>query len=589
MPTVNFTSPGTSTWAIPFAVTQVTITCIGGGGSGFNDTDGDGDGGGGGGGGFCRATVNITSSSSLSVRVGSGGKAPSGDGGENGSKSEVTGTGFFVTGAGGERGTDDSGGGTAGGNGASGTPIISSVGNNGQNGTDDDNGGLGGGAGNQNNNSGRGSGGGNGTTLSGTNANNGGNTNGGNYGGGGRGNQGGPAGDGGDGAVRIEYSFAAPTIDSFTKSPTSNINVGDSVNLAWTTSYADNVSINNGVGTVAVDGNTNVSPTSTTTYTLSASGPGGGPVTSSQTVTVCQNPVITSFTVSDSVITTGDTVTLSWTTTGTTNGSRSINQGVGSVAASGSVTVTPPNGTTVYTLTANNCATKSVTATVEVTAYPAPTIDSFSNNPTIPDQDTQFTLTWSTSNATGSVSINQGVGSNLAQDGSAQITATVPTSGAGSYPGAPTYGDGYRDYTLTACNPADSCVTSTLRVYVNPQPPNITLFQVEPQTINLGESVTFSYTTTYALTGSINNSVGSVTPIASGTKTFTPTGNIQDFVENSSISYTLSVEGYGGTETQTTPVTILIDTTPNPWVFTNKTGAIINTTYYASSNTTTPL
>jgi peptidoglycan-associated lipoprotein len=45
--------------------------------------------------------------------------------------------------------------------------------------------------------------------------------------------------------------------------------------LRWSVANATDVSINTGIGTVAGSGSRNVFPTSTTTYTLSAEGPGG--------------------------------------------------------------------------------------------------------------------------------------------------------------------------------------------------------------------------------------------------------------------------------------------------------------------------
>jgi peptidoglycan-associated lipoprotein len=54
-----------------------------------------------------------------------------------------------------------------------------------------------------------------------------------------------------------------------------SINPGDSVRLSWTTTDATNVSIAPEVGAVTAQGNTSVTPGSSTTYTLSATGPGG--------------------------------------------------------------------------------------------------------------------------------------------------------------------------------------------------------------------------------------------------------------------------------------------------------------------------
>lgn len=66
-----------------------------------------------------------------------------------------------------------------------------------------------------------------------------------------------------------------------TPSPTAHItatpsavNPGQSTTLAWTTTNATGTSIA-GIGTVALNGSQSISPTASTTYTLSATGPGG--------------------------------------------------------------------------------------------------------------------------------------------------------------------------------------------------------------------------------------------------------------------------------------------------------------------------
>jgi peptidoglycan-associated lipoprotein len=64
-----------------------------------------------------------------------------------------------------------------------------------------------------------------------------------------------------------------------------SINAGDTVKLSWTTTDAPNVSIAPEVGAVTAQGSTSVTPAATTTYTLTASSPGGN-ATSSVTVTV---------------------------------------------------------------------------------------------------------------------------------------------------------------------------------------------------------------------------------------------------------------------------------------------------------------
>jgi len=54
-----------------------------------------------------------------------------------------------------------------------------------------------------------------------------------------------------------------------------SINKGESAKLTWTTTDANNVSISPEVGAVTPQGSTTVTPSDSTTYTITASGPGG--------------------------------------------------------------------------------------------------------------------------------------------------------------------------------------------------------------------------------------------------------------------------------------------------------------------------
>jgi len=81
----------------------------------------------------------------------------------------------------------------------------------------------------------------------------------------------------------------APVVSSFSAEPTT-IQRGQSSTLRWEVSGAVNsVSIDNAIGTVQNTGNRRVFPNDSTTYTLTASGPGGS-TTSSVTVTVAAPP-----------------------------------------------------------------------------------------------------------------------------------------------------------------------------------------------------------------------------------------------------------------------------------------------------------
>jgi peptidoglycan-associated lipoprotein len=80
---------------------------------------------------------------------------------------------------------------------------------------------------------------------------------------------------------------ARPTV-SLQANPTS-INTGDSTTLSWTSTDATQLTISPGVGAVTAQGSTKVTPSDSTTYTITASGPGGS-ADSSVRVTVAQPP-----------------------------------------------------------------------------------------------------------------------------------------------------------------------------------------------------------------------------------------------------------------------------------------------------------
>jgi len=81
---------------------------------------------------------------------------------------------------------------------------------------------------------------------------------------------------------------AAPTITEFVAEP-SSVERGQASTLRWSVTNANQISINQGIGTVDASGNRRVFPNNTTTYTLTANGPGGN-TTRQATVTVNAPP-----------------------------------------------------------------------------------------------------------------------------------------------------------------------------------------------------------------------------------------------------------------------------------------------------------
>jgi hypothetical protein len=150
---------------------------------------------------------------------------------------------------------------------------------------------------------------------------------------------------------------------------------GNSASLQWSISGADGASIDQGIGEIPLIGNRAVSPTETTTYTISARNAGG---TVNKSVTITVNPTINAnFDVNPSTISVGRSAVLTWNVTGADT--VTIDQGIGQVPASGSRTVSPYS-TTSYTLTASNsCCVLSKAVIVTVgTIYP---YGPYNNNP----------------------------------------------------------------------------------------------------------------------------------------------------------------------------------------------------------------
>src|SRR5450755_517313 len=85
-------------------------------------------------------------------------------------------------------------------------------------------------------------------------------------------------------------SSAQPTV-SLSASPTS-LKSGDTVTLSWTSTDATDADIEPGVGKVVAQGTTPVNPTQSTTFTITATGP-GGTATADARITVGAAPVET--------------------------------------------------------------------------------------------------------------------------------------------------------------------------------------------------------------------------------------------------------------------------------------------------------
>jgi hypothetical protein len=177
------------------------------------------------------------------------------------------------------------------------------------------------------------------------------------------------------GPITITGPSQLPAINSFNASPAS-ISAGESSALNWTVTGATTVSIDQGIGNVALTGPRAVAPTATTIYTLTASSSAGSVTATTQVLVSGASPppptglpVINSFIASPSSISLGSSTSLSWNVSNAT--SITIDNGVGAVGSTGSTLVSPAMSTN-YILTATNAAGLFyMTVTVLVTGAPA--------------------------------------------------------------------------------------------------------------------------------------------------------------------------------------------------------------------------
>lgn len=313
---------------------------------------------------------------------------------------------------------------------------------------------------------------------------------------------------------------APPTVTFIAAPP--NIQRGQSSTLSWTTNNATSVSINQGIGTVALNGTKTVSPTATKTYTITVKGT-GGTVTAQATVTIQVILPAVIFSAEPTIIQLGALSTLTWTSSNAT--SVSIDNGIGSIALNGSKTVTPSQ-TTTYTLTARGTG-GTVTAQVEVqvNTTPAPTVTLTAAPQTIFPGETSL-LCWRTENA-DSVSIDNNVG-DVATEGTIQVTPAATTT-----------------YTATATNAGGTASASVTISVDDTLRPSATIYSAL-EIVAAGGSTVLTWSSLHAQSASIDNGIGAV-PV-NGSLRITPT---------QTTTYTLSIENQNGTASASTKVVVM--------------------------------
>lgn len=322
-------------------------------------------------------------------------------------------------------------------------------------------------------------------------------------------------------------------ITQFSASP-SYVTSGGSSNIYWSTSGCASAIVSGGIVYVnSLSGSQNTgSLYGTTTYTITAYGYNGSPVTQTQTVSVNNvqqnNCYINSFTASPTYVAYGGTSTLNWSTSGcsyvTLSGPNiySSNQSV-----SGSTQTGPVYNTASYILTAygyNGQTAPSQTVTVYSNGnnYTYCSINSFYASPTTVTSGSSSTLYWTTTGAT-SVAIS-GLNNyyNQALSGSASTGAIY----------------GSQTYTLTAyCQNGGQTQVQAVTVSTSQPVQNTSVYTSAPSLIGQ---------TTARLNGNLAQSGGLNTQVYfqwGSTPSYGNTTNSQNAGSSSSVPFWTTISG----------------------------------------------
>ncbi len=232
-------------------------------------------------------------------------------------------------------------------------------------------------------------------------------------------------------------------------------------------------------------------------------------------------------------ITSGQSTTLTWTSSNAV--SARIDNGVGAVSpAAGGSTSVSPTATTTYALTVSAADGRTAQASVTITVTAPPAAALSADPPTITSGQSS-TLRVASSNAVSAV-IQPG-----------NLTVSLDPSGAGSVSVSP---ETTTEYTLTVTDANNAVAIATATITVT-APPTAVLTATDT-TITSGQSTTLEWTSSNAVSARIDNGVGTVSPPSAGSTTVSPT---------STTTYTLTVTDSNGAQAAAS-VTITVTAPP---------------------------
>jgi len=167
--------------------------------------------------------------------------------------------------------------------------------------------------------------------------------------------------------VTVAYPLPSVTISALPE----EIVLGDATVLTWASTNATGCTLEPEIGSVDLDGGMELYPSETTSYVVTATGP-GGTATAGLTVTVTDStmPPQAEFSAMPTTIEPGQSATLSWTAVNGQNAH--VDNNIGTVALIDTCVVAPQN-TTTYQLTVSGAGgSTSARVTIQVEGNPEP-------------------------------------------------------------------------------------------------------------------------------------------------------------------------------------------------------------------------
>ena len=363
--------------------------------------------------------------------------------------------------------------------------------------------------------------------------------------------------------------------------------VGESSHISWATTDATSIVIQPGIGSVSAYGERDVSPTQTTTYTMTLSNSTGGYGQTSATVYVnnsgsCQPPTplpTVTISASPSTVPYNSSSTITWTSNNATSctASGGTNGWAGSKNLSGTFYTGALTNTTTYYITCTN-SSGSASDSTTVTVIPQtqnPTVTITANPSSIPYNGSS-TVTWSSANATSctaSGGTNGWAGSkNLSGNfytGNLTNGVTyniICTNSTGSANALTTVAVGSNN---TCTDPSALNYGGTLPCqYTQTQNPTVTIY-ANPSSVSYNGSSTLTWSSSNATYCTASGSSGDGWAgsknlsgnFYTGNLTYTTTYNITCTNSTGGTAYASATVSVGGTYQQSTSVTITADRT----------------------------